>query len=671
MESASVCIISPPEFDVTTAALYQAWIAGQPPGRLLSIAKEYYDKGAQPGNTNYAHGLVTEDEDLDLEGAENEYANEEENGEQEELQGTPTSSDRRKYSTVSLDEQAAEREAAAEAQSPARHQLVFRRSRRKGGNEDEIGEMIKSAVFDEIRTFEALEHFLLAPTLLRSQTMIQIRSVKMQAFVIEKYWSLDDTVVKELIVGSKRLSRSRKDLDDVAESTGIPLRSVTRQFDNLKRCYTQIEDLEDCNLFEYMSSNILLPTELARKYACILFLLYSKFNLTSKRRIQRVKLRELEKCAAVTLACLVSDSDTFFRICKQGFYLVEDKKLTFRARGDPPPPPPLPLPLPPAVTASTTSAASTSSLPMRSSMPPSPAQAQSSAHTFTASSDDAANEKDEGGDDGCGEAPGDAGDEAAAAGAEAGGSGQAPRQVHSSSVASSFAGSYSPVERPPPPLSLQSPPPPASQSSPKSPLSQPGPGLLVQEVSDDVICEALAGSSDSTSSLWSLVWSVLECVGAMDPDKQLMNNLRDIKTVVTGDVLNAACQIVSSSLLERNPRGGPAILKKLDASRLRSALKTVMQIGANLSQSREYRDFFEDVLTKVVEPLEEFGLSLSEIVAFLSSCSTLVKAIPSLHRISNLTTSSGKRERLDLKRDWSRFLLCCRFVVEELFSSRP
>jgi len=202
-------------------------------------------------------------------------------------------------------------------------------------------------------------------------------------------------------------------------------------------------------------------------------------------------------------------------------------------------------------------------------------------------------------------------------------------------------------------------------------LNPPGPGLLAQEASDDVICEALSGSSGDSASLWSLVWSVLACVGAMDPDKQLMNNLRDIKTVVTGDVLNAACQIVSSSLLERSPRGGPAILKKLEASRLRSALKTVMQIGANLSQSREYRDFFEDVLTKVVEPLEEFGLSLAEMVVFLSSCSTLVKAIPSLHRISNLTTSSGKRERLDLKRDWSRFLLCCRFVVEELFSTRP
>jgi hypothetical protein len=35
------------------------------------------------------------------------------------------------------------------------------------------------------------------------------------------------------------------------------------------------------------------------------------------------------------------------------------------------------------------------------------------------------------------------------------------------------------------------------------------------------------------------------------------------------------------------------------SGKLRNIVKSLMLLGANLSQSREYRDLFEDVLTKV------------------------------------------------------------------------
>ena len=36
-------------------------------------------------------------------------------------------------------------------------------------------------------------------------------------------------------------------------------------------------------------------------------------------------------------------------------------------------------------------------------------------------------------------------------------------------------------------------------------------------------------------------------------------------------------------------------------SRIRTVIKNLLQIGANLSQSREFRDLFEDILTKVLQ----------------------------------------------------------------------
>lgn len=92
------------------------------------------------------------------------------------------------------------------------------------------------------------------------------------------------------------------------------MKSVTRQFDNLKRIYTFIEDNQwQCNILNAIQNKFLLEPLLARKYSCILFLQYSKFNLTSKRRMQRVYGDSLEKCAALTLVFLASDSDSFFK----------------------------------------------------------------------------------------------------------------------------------------------------------------------------------------------------------------------------------------------------------------------------------------------------------------------------------------------------------------------
>ena len=64
----------------------------------------------------------------------------------------------------------------------------------------------------------------------------------------------------------------------------------------------------------------------------------------------------------------------------------------------------------------------------------------------------------------------------------------------------------------------------------------------------------------------------------------------------TGDALAEATREVRRVL----GGGGARIPRTLDDGRARSVIKALMQIGANLSQSREFKDLFEDLISKVV-----------------------------------------------------------------------
>lgn len=100
---------------------------------------------------------------------------------------------------------------------------------------------------------------------------------------------------------------------------------------------------------------------------------------------------------------------------------------------------------------------------------------------------------------------------------------------------------------------------------------------------------------------------------------QLLANLRDIRGIVTGDVLDVGCNSVRYKI-------GTAVANKLDpvgSSKLRNIIKSLLLLGANLSQSREFRDLFEDVLTKVGTGT----LQCSAAFAILALFQTLVRAI--------------------------------------------
>ena len=382
---------------------------------------------------------------------------------------------------------------------------------------------------EQYRVFDVLEHFMCQPLLLNSQMIIQIPP-HVQKFIVQKYWRLDDAVVREIIY--KRLNKSRKDLDDVSDTTGLNLKSVTRQFDNLKRVYTLLEDNQwQCNILKSIENNFLLDPLLARKYSCVLFLQYSKFNLTSKKRMQRVCGAGLEKCAALTLAFLGSDNESFCKAILSEYFIR--------------------------------------------------------------------NEDDD---------------------------------------------EISP------------------SNSRISPI----------EYYDILLCD---------DSCWPFVWQIFSAIDSIELDKQMLINLRDLRQMLTGEVLDSACNQVKHAIVMHG--GIIASRKLLDLPRIRMVLKSLMQIGGHLSQTREFRDMLEDILTKVVEPLEEASLSPSEIHSFLICCCKVTQAFPDgrivlTHPVITVSrkfsefistgVASVKRfsRNEQLKIDWLRFLTFLRLSITQL-----
>ena len=112
------------------------------------------------------------------------------------------------------------------------------------------------------------------------QLVFQLDS-ETQNFLIEKYYALDSSVVRELL-GKKLSGRLRKDLDEVSERTKVSLRSCRRQFDNIKRVFKSVEELPG-NFLQNIKNMYLLPERLADKYSVVVFIACHRFETTKKK----------------------------------------------------------------------------------------------------------------------------------------------------------------------------------------------------------------------------------------------------------------------------------------------------------------------------------------------------------------------------------------------------
>ena len=179
-------------------------------------------------------------------------------------------------------------------------------------NPDRDTELLQLYASDQYRNFDLLEHALCQPELLAQQSLIVFPRDRFP-LLVDRYYALDDAVAREIIC-KQRLTKTRKDLDEIATATGSHLKSVTRQFDNLKRVFIATEDCNS-NVYRFLIERYMLSSDLAKKYCCLMFLVSNGFALGSKKRILRVPCVGLERCAAATMACLVADLNMFSTSC--------------------------------------------------------------------------------------------------------------------------------------------------------------------------------------------------------------------------------------------------------------------------------------------------------------------------------------------------------------------
>lgn len=179
-----------------------------------------------------------------------------------------------------------------------------------------LAKLLASEITDQWRVFEMVEHFLQTPLLFANSfysfhmnpTLNMHHCLRM----IHLYYSFDTSVAKELI-GRKITSRGRRDIDDVADASNVPLRSCKRQFENVRRVFASLEETTQfqCNVFQYLSQQYLLSPSHGLRYTALLFLLYSRFQVYNKRRLQRLDYADLEYCSAVVMTCMVNDGQAF------------------------------------------------------------------------------------------------------------------------------------------------------------------------------------------------------------------------------------------------------------------------------------------------------------------------------------------------------------------------
>ena len=153
--------------------------------------------------------------------------------------------------------------------------------------------LLRSETVDQFRIFLILDPYLQSPPTFLTQDLVQLPTATKKA-LIEQYYAFDESVVREFF-GKKLSSRNRKDLDDVSEKTEVCLKSCQRQFDNIKQVLRVVDDYEG-SLVENIRTQFILPEELARSYASVVFISHNRFE-TNKRKLSHLTFSDFTFCA--------------------------------------------------------------------------------------------------------------------------------------------------------------------------------------------------------------------------------------------------------------------------------------------------------------------------------------------------------------------------------------
>jgi hypothetical protein len=152
------------------------------------------------------------------------------------------------------------------------------------GDAATMRELLWRDTVDQYRLFEKLEHYLLQPSLFRSQLLFQLPPLQ-QYFMIERYYAIDGAVARWLLGKKLSTTKIQKDLDEISDATQRTLKSCRRQLENLRRVYAAMEDR---NFQGIMAAQIReafsLSEKMATKYACVMFLLHGRFEVHPTHR---------------------------------------------------------------------------------------------------------------------------------------------------------------------------------------------------------------------------------------------------------------------------------------------------------------------------------------------------------------------------------------------------
>ena len=166
--------------------------------------------------------------------------------------------------------------------------------------------LYRDEVQDAHRHFKVFEALLEQPDLLGVQSQIEcpVNDVTQRHKLIALYYGFDSRVLREFM-GLKLTAKLRSNLDDISDRTHVPIRSVRRQFDNLRRVHARFDEVSVFrgNNTQHISEEFCLPTPLARRYAAASFLLYHRFDLeTSDRKYQFLSWGDCEYMAIQVMA---------------------------------------------------------------------------------------------------------------------------------------------------------------------------------------------------------------------------------------------------------------------------------------------------------------------------------------------------------------------------------
>mmetsp|Transcript_31204 Transcript_31204/g.100118 ORF Transcript_31204/g.100118 Transcript_31204/m.100118 type:complete len:419 (-) Transcript_31204:22-1278(-) len=162
---------------------------------------------------------------------------------------------------------------------------------------------------EQFQLYEWLTPMLNSPPLFQTQSLYTLYPGDV-TFMIQEYYSFDETVMRELL--GKALSKGDgREVEDNSEMLRVQVRSVRRQFNNTKRIMKHVETeiqavrasgrLLTKTILEMIQEDFCLPMELASQYLHMIFLCFNKIE-TFKSRLNLLDFNEWNSLSGVVMA---------------------------------------------------------------------------------------------------------------------------------------------------------------------------------------------------------------------------------------------------------------------------------------------------------------------------------------------------------------------------------